>query len=722
VKRKHSSQTHAADAAPKAPGPQPHRPLLVYLIAALLLLAAASILATWADQKPVGDLFVALAGGRDVADGKLGGPDDWSFLTTGRIWINQNWLSHFLIYLAWRAAGETGLLVLKAVLLTAMAAFLALLTRRRGCTWPVAILLSAGLTMSCSQFVQLRANLLTLVMIPLLLWLLHRTIESRHRIWWTLPVLLAWANLHGGFVFGIGMVGLWAVCITVADSLGTHRNPLPRDWPLWVCAAGCIAVAAISPFGFENLTHPLVIASSKAWRQVPEWRPLLQSPFPTPWGFFLVLGMTAGLSLIRLLGAMPALFAATLTGRGRKSGATPAPPVSPPAVSGKSAGAMPGAHSRSWATGMLAREENHARISVPTPLGPIVFDAILAVLVVTMAFKSQRFAPLVVLVLAAPLASCLAWLVRRLGRYGIPALASCVLVAFLLLARQDLRAYRPDNPVRVGTTVFDRMHLLSEQYPVRAAEFVAGNHLAGNTVCEWEWEGYVHWTCPGLKLLIGGRAQQIYTEDHLAAFGRIYDPKVGPAWLQQHQVRLAVLLNGGLGRILMSGLLATGRWASIYSDGQSMVLVDRQLSPDVVQQALDGRLIYPSEAVRALSRAVCLATAGPSAGPAEILAAATQANAASPAPQAYSMIVRTVTRAPSLRGGVLLYLEQESSRLSQLPATSPDRLTILLCRREIQVGLAALYREMGQPAAASAAKAEADSLDRQIDAIQIAWN
>jgi len=61
-------------------------------------LSVAAVLASWAGSESGGDLFMSLSGGRDVVQGKLGAPDDWAFTTGVRVWINQNWLSHLLIY------------------------------------------------------------------------------------------------------------------------------------------------------------------------------------------------------------------------------------------------------------------------------------------------------------------------------------------------------------------------------------------------------------------------------------------------------------------------------------------------------------------------------------------------------------------------------------------------------------------------------------------------
>jgi hypothetical protein len=650
-----------------------HTPLPLWVVATILLLAACAILQAWATPEPAtGDLFVALAGGRDVVDGKLGQPDDWSFTTAGHIWINQNWLSHLLMFLAWRVGGPAGLLLLKAALLAAMACFLCLLSLRRGCTAPVAILLSAGLIMGCHLFIDMRANLLTLMILPLWMWMLYRTIDNPHRIWWALPVILAWANLHGGFVFGLGMLGLWAACTTLQNGVRLRRNPLPTDWPLWACAAACTAAAAISPFGIQNLTHPFLVISSAAWRDVNEWRPLLESPLPIPWGFFAALGLAILLAALRGLDHLR----------------QPRP---------VRRGNQPTSALRTW-----------------------LFTGLLSTVVVIMAFQSWRLVPTAVLVLAAPLASSLAHLTQRFGRKALAGLSACVLAGALLLLRQNLVAYWPTNPVQRGTTIFERMHDLPQGFPVRAAQFLADNRINDNVFCDWAWEGYLRWVCPGVKLFIGGRAQQIYSHNILAVYNRLDDPQAAPDLLQKYQVHLTVLSANELGYARMSGLLASGRWTCIYSDGQVMILTDTQAGSQLVQQALANQLMYPSEAIRALSRVLCLTTAPPSAEPSEILSAAKAANALRPARQAY-YTVGSLGRTPSLRPEVIQYLTDESTRLVHLPDTPDDRVTILQCRGAIQAALAQLYRDAGQPDAARNARAHADALLTQIRDLIAGW-
>src|SRR5215831_19100513 len=97
--------------------------------AAALLLALA---AAWAIPRPLGDLYLALAGGRDVLAGKLGRPDDWAFTTQGHVWVNSSWGADLFFALVYRVGGEWGLLCLKALLLSGLGFLVVAAARVRG--------------------------------------------------------------------------------------------------------------------------------------------------------------------------------------------------------------------------------------------------------------------------------------------------------------------------------------------------------------------------------------------------------------------------------------------------------------------------------------------------------------------------------------------------------------------------------------------------------------
>lgn len=615
---------------------------------------------------------MSLAGGRDVVQGRLGAPDDWAFTTGGRVWINQNWLSHLVMYSSWRAGGETGLLTLKAALLALMAGLLFLDARRRSGQGVVAAPIAAGLVAACFHFVLLRPNLFTLTLVPLALLLLHAAFERRRLIWWAVPLLALWSNLHGGFVLGLAMVGLWMACVVAEDWRGRGAAALPAAGPLAACFAACVAACTLSPFGLTNLKEPLVVASSPGWRLVPEWLPLLANRrLPFPWEFFVVLGALAVLGAVRLF-----------------AGAGPRPARKPAAPARRA------------------------------PLAPLAFDLLLLAAVTAMAFQSRRFVPLAILASAPPLALVAGGLARRFGRAVPIGLAAGVVVAVAALAWRNLEPYRPDHPVRAGSTVFDRMHTVSDFFPVSAGRFLAANRISGNVMSAWEWEGYLRWVHPATRLFVGGRAQQIYPFAVLEHWTRVMSTEQGPRLLREAGVPLAVVSPAmGFGP-LMSRLAATREWVGIYSDGRVLVLadaVDEGTAP-LVRRALAGELEYPSEATRQLSLATAIMTGDPSPDPARVLEVVRKANLAEPTPQAYEFLA-----GQGFGEEAVAYLDAEARRLEALPASGRNSQNLRLCRATIAAVLGVRHRAAGRIVEARAAEDRAAALSRQAEAVWATW-
>lgn len=639
----------------------------------LLALVVLAVLATWATSEPSADVFMALSGGRDVVQGKLGHPDDWSFITAGRVWYNQNWLSHLLLYQVWRLGGETGLLAWKAILLGAVAALLFAVARKRSGNGTVAAFLSAGLVVACFRFVLLRPNLTTLVLVPLTMVLLHASEARRPWVVAAVPLMALWSNAHGGFMLGLGIVGLWMACTVFDDWRRDHATAIRKDAWLLAVLAGCVAACAVSPFGIVNLELPTQLASVPGWRAVPEWQPLLTNRWlPLPWEFFVVLGL------------IPVLGVASWALRPRKG-----------------------------------REKKGPAPSRNREIGPWSFDFFLLAVVVVMAFQSRRFVPLAILAAAPPLARLLGGLVQRGRRAFVFATGAAVVLAVAAVGWRNARAYRPDHPVRRGSSTFDRMHMVSDLFPVEAGRFLEQNHVAGSAIAAWEWEGYLRWVHPEVRVLMGGRAQQMYPYELFQRWGLIQTTDDGPRILRELGADLAILPRGIRFQRLVADLSATGRWVCLYHDGHTVILAD-SLSATVrplVGRALAGTLVYPTESSRSLSFATRLANqTPPDAG--RVLAAIRQANDREPNAQAYGILGAL----PSTPGdGVTAYLEQEASRLERVQPRGRGEEEVREARIVVLRLLAERYRAASRAPDAIQAARRSDELYSEAAAVRRRW-
>jgi hypothetical protein len=642
-----------------------------------LVIAVLAVGTIWGQPRPIGDLFVALAVGRDVLDGKLGKVDDWAFTTVGKVCINQNWGTHLLHYLVYMGFGTNGLLVLKAVMIAASALFICLAARQRNVTWPVALLVAAAAIAAGRSYIDLRANLTTLTLAPLAMWWLFKTRRNVHWMWAVMVLNGIWANVHGGFIFGLGMSLLWAAVLLVQRTIqllmtqrpisAALRTAVATLWPLPAAAIGSVAlVTFVNPYGVTNLLFPFTILSP-AWLKLNEWQPLLaKTSFGTTWEFFLTTGVLGGLLLVRLSGI-------------------PGVPASYP------------------------------RRPTLEKVCETFFDLAVTGVVIFMTFKARRFVPLSTIVMAPFLALQVQWLVRLLEQFHkmlgsalVGAVGVALFVPLLIFARSLWVFYDPNNPLYPPETVFERMSGLNVQ-PVKAAEFLTANRIGGRVFNEWRWEGYLHWMCPQTRVFIGGRAHQVYDPSTDELSGRILadarqypDPKyrVNPTKdLANIGVHLVVVptdpAHGGLLWHLAERSGAT--WGFIYYDGKDVVLADSAWpeTAELIRRAASGELVYPDEATAALSRAMALAAQCLNRPPAETLEAFMAAAKVKPTLFAYNVIQQISRMLPDSSKWQKAYFQQEYARLEGMDYRQADGAKVLIMRTQVAGFLSVLYKKEG---------------------------
>jgi len=197
--------------------------------------------------------------------------DFYSFTFTGQPWIAKEWLSQVLLAGAYDTAGWGGVVTLGA---TAFAVTFALLLRLllRDIK-PILALMFTGVAIVMTA-PHMLARPHALAMPFMILWVagMVRAVEERRAPNpWLLLCMLLWANLHGGFTFGLliaGVFGLEAL-FTARDS--SERKALFFGW-LKFGVATCL-VACITPYGPESILVTLRIFNlGDSLKLISEWR------------------------------------------------------------------------------------------------------------------------------------------------------------------------------------------------------------------------------------------------------------------------------------------------------------------------------------------------------------------------------------------------------------------------------------------------------------------
>jgi len=156
------------------------------------------------------DGWLGLAGGRTVVDHGLPHHETWTIWGAGKHFIDQQWLAQAALY-AVHAVGGFGLLAgAHAVLTLAAIAFALVVARRRGASQrSVLLLLPLGFFCLIGSTWQVRTQSLAYLPFVACLWLLAGDARRPSpRVFWCLPLLAVWGNLHGSAALGAGLVAL----------------------------------------------------------------------------------------------------------------------------------------------------------------------------------------------------------------------------------------------------------------------------------------------------------------------------------------------------------------------------------------------------------------------------------------------------------------------------------------------------------------------------------
>ncbi|WP_407167245.1 hypothetical protein [Bradyrhizobium sp. ORS 111] len=232
----------------------------------LLLFAGSSMLAD-------SDTYWQIAVGRWILDhGTVPSVDIYSFTRAGEPWMSSSWLSQVLYALAYDLAGWTGPAALAAI---CIAAAFAHLTAILSCRMPsiyASVVALAAFALSTSH---LLARPHVLVLPVMIAWTNGLMGASEHRqapSFWLLPLIALWANLHGGFLFGLVLVGAFALD-AIWNAAPAQRPPLALRWTGFGIAA--LAACCVTPYGWGSIFASLKILSlGELLHLIGEWMPV----------------------------------------------------------------------------------------------------------------------------------------------------------------------------------------------------------------------------------------------------------------------------------------------------------------------------------------------------------------------------------------------------------------------------------------------------------------
>jgi hypothetical protein len=259
----------------------PSTPDLIFVIVAPLAAVLGAVKLTQAD----GDLAAHIRMGNQILEtAQIPSHSLASYTAATEPMIAHSWLSEVFFASLFRAGGLPLICVVVAMIIGLTHAMIALFLRRHGADSRWA-LMAALLSLAIASIHWLaRPHLFSIAGSAVTIWLLESTRPKRQLYF--LPVFALWANLHGGWLYGLAIIAMYTVGDLAEASLAADRG-------IWLARARRDAIAlalavvgtVINPFGLSLHREVIstVISTSLA-RNISEFLPanfqdLAQTPF-----------------------------------------------------------------------------------------------------------------------------------------------------------------------------------------------------------------------------------------------------------------------------------------------------------------------------------------------------------------------------------------------------------------------------------------------------------
>lgn len=222
------------------------------------------------------DLWGHVRFGADILrNGSIRQVDTYSF-DSDRPWVNHEWGSEVLAAWAFGTMGNAGLVALKLLMVGSVLWVLNATLRKEGVLSGFQRDVAAGIAVliTLSQAHHVRPQLFSLLFFSIVISCLLAARRGVHGWLLVLPVVFAaWANLHGGWIVGGGVIMLWTAGLLIS---GQRRHAL------WLIAIGasCAAATLATPYGF-GLWRFLRETVGFSRPDIIEWQPIYVTGWPS---------------------------------------------------------------------------------------------------------------------------------------------------------------------------------------------------------------------------------------------------------------------------------------------------------------------------------------------------------------------------------------------------------------------------------------------------------
>jgi len=266
-----SSTSDPGNSARTAPGVVP---LLRLSPATVVLAIALADAITYPDS----DLWGHVRFGQAIlAAAHLVRTDPYSYSAAGHIWLDHEWLAEVAMAAAYKSLGVFGLKLLKLALTTLTFVFLSKAMGETGASAGIQIAVVLLCAVAISMQMEFRPQMFSFALLSILIFMLARDIYRRiEQLWLAIPLLLLWANLHGGFIVGLATLGVYTL-VSGAQDLWSRRG-VARGYKLGAISVAAALATIVTPYGigiWQAVLHAL--ANPLTRNLILDWQPFARA-------------------------------------------------------------------------------------------------------------------------------------------------------------------------------------------------------------------------------------------------------------------------------------------------------------------------------------------------------------------------------------------------------------------------------------------------------------
>lgn len=206
--------------------------------------------------------------------GQVPHQDIFSFTKAGQPWFAWEWGWDVLASLVHTRWGLPGIVLVNAIIVGLMSAFLFRLVRRHTQNHFLALGISILATVASSIHWLARPHLLAWLFVLVFLDVIDRYERTpSNRLWILPPLTLLWVNLHGSFFIGIIFLLTYAVIEGAQYFLTADARDVRKPLTYFLCAAACTVVTFANPYGWHLHQHVIsYLMDSKQMDSIKEFR------------------------------------------------------------------------------------------------------------------------------------------------------------------------------------------------------------------------------------------------------------------------------------------------------------------------------------------------------------------------------------------------------------------------------------------------------------------